>query len=62
LTCLQIGISHILREEFWAFYDDDDNLEEMRAALRKWTPEVYNGKRPHQGLGYLTPAQFLESF
>jgi len=51
-----------LREEFWAFYEDEDNLEEMGAALRKWTSEVYNRKRPRQGLGYLTPARFLESF
>jgi len=55
-------MNRTLREEFWAFYEDEDNLEEMRAALRKWTSEVYNGKRPHQGLGYLTPAQYLLSF
>ncbi|MGB9834654.1 MAG: integrase core domain-containing protein [bacterium] len=34
-------MNRTLREEFWAFYEDEDNLEEMRAALRKWTQEVY---------------------
>jgi len=29
-------MNRTLREEFWAFYEDEDNLEEMRAVLRKW--------------------------
>ncbi|MDI6868583.1 MAG: hypothetical protein QMD88_03305 [Coprothermobacterota bacterium] len=28
-------VNHTLKEEFWAFYEDEDNPEEMRAALRE---------------------------
>jgi transposase InsO family protein len=52
----------IVQEEFWAFYEGEEDLMKMREVLRNWTKEVYNGKRPHQGLGYLTPADFLSKF
>jgi len=29
-------------------------------ALRKWFQEDYNQVRPHQRLGYMTPAEYLE--
>lgn len=48
------------REEFWECYDGDCNLDSMRSSLRKWLSEVYNGTRPHQSLGYLTPIEYLE--
>jgi hypothetical protein len=28
-------MNRTLREEFWAFYEDEDNLEETKAALRE---------------------------
>jgi len=34
-------MNRTLREEFWAFYEDEDNLKEIRAALGKWTHEAY---------------------
>ncbi len=45
-------------EEFWECYDGDLELPTTRTALRAWE-DVYNTVRPHQALGYLTPAQFL---
>ena len=45
-------------EEFWECYDGDLELTSTRPALRAWE-DVYNTVRPHQALGYLTPAQFL---
>jgi transposase InsO family protein len=49
------------KEEFWACYDGEVKLEVMRPALKEWTSKVYNGLRPHQSLGYMSPAQYLES-
>lgn len=48
------------REEFWACYDGELRLETMRAELKRWALEVYNHLRPHQSLGYKSPAQYLE--
>lgn len=49
------------REEFWACYDGEVKLEVMRPALQEWTAKVYNQLRPHQSLGYMSPAQYLET-
>jgi len=34
-----------------------NDLEQQKEAVRKWE-DVYNFKRPHQALGYLTPMEF----
>jgi len=46
------------RNEFWELYDGDLELPPLQAALRAWE-EAYNHVRPHQALGYLTPAEHL---
>ena len=46
------------RREFWELYDGDLELPPLQAALRAWE-EDYNHERPHQALGYLTPAEHL---
>jgi putative transposase len=46
------------RQEFWELYDGDLDLPPLQAALRAWE-ETYNHARPHQALGYQTPAEFL---
>jgi putative transposase len=46
------------RREFWELYDGDLDLPPLQAALRAWEHQ-YNHHRPHQALGYQTPAQFL---
>lgn len=46
------------RQEFWELYDGDLELPPLRAALRAWE-ESYNHVRPHQALGYRTPAEYL---
>jgi transposase InsO family protein len=46
-------------EEFYALTDAPSELEPLQAALAEW--EVcYNTIRPHQALGYLTPAEWLQ--
>lgn len=45
-------------EEFYQCYDGDLGLAALRAALRVWE-QTYNHIRPHEALGYLTPAEFL---
>ncbi|MCI0581834.1 MAG: integrase core domain-containing protein, partial [Chloroflexi bacterium] len=47
-------------EEFYEVTDAEPELEALRAALRDWET-TYNTIRPHQALGYLTPAEFLAS-
>ena len=47
-------------EEFYEVTDAPSELEALAAELAKWEV-VYNTIRPHQGLGYLTPAEFLAS-
>jgi putative transposase len=39
------------------FYD----LDHAREALARWTAS-YNQTRPHSALGYLTPADFAQTF
>jgi putative transposase len=46
------------RREFWECYDGALDLLPLRAALRAWEA-AYNHVRPHQALGYRTPAEFL---
>ena len=46
------------RSEFWELYDGDLELPPVQAALRAWEDQ-YNHVRPHQALGYLTPAEHL---
>jgi transposase InsO family protein len=45
-------------EEFYEVTDAEPDLASLQAALREWET-VYNTIRPHQALGYLTPAEFL---
>jgi transposase InsO family protein len=49
------------RREFWEHYDGDLGLPPLQAALRAWEHH-YNHVRPHQALGYRTPAEFLATF
>lgn len=45
-------------EEFYEVTDAEPELEALQAGLAAW--EVcYNTVRPHQALGYLTPAEYL---
>lgn len=45
-------------EEFYESYTGDLDLPTLRAAQCEWE-HTYNHIRPHQALGYLTPAEFL---
>lgn len=47
-------------EEFYEVTTAEPELEAFQAELRIWET-VYNTIRPHQALGYLTPAEFLAS-
>lgn len=52
--------SHLTDElEFYGRGNLHKDLGEQKEALRKWE-YVYNFKRPHQALGYLTPMKFYE--
>jgi putative transposase len=46
------------RREFWECYGGALDLPPLQVALRAWEQE-YNHQRPHQALGYHTPAEFL---
>lgn len=46
------------RCEFWELYDGPLELPPLQEALRAWEEE-YNHARPHQALGYRTPAEHL---
>jgi putative transposase len=46
------------RCEFWELYDGDLELPPLQDALRSWEA-TYNHVRPHQALGYRTPAEHL---
>lgn len=48
-------------EEFYEVYDLSWTVNELNEQLREWE-RVYNEVRPHQSLGYLTPAQWLEQY
>lgn len=45
-------------EEFYEVADAEPELAAFQAGLRDWE-HTYNHVRPHQALGYLTPAEFL---
>lgn len=45
-------------EEFYEVTDAEPELDELAAALAAWEL-CYNTIRPHQALGYLTPAEWL---
>jgi transposase InsO family protein len=47
-------------EEFYEVTTAEPELEAFQGELRAWET-VYNTIRPHQSLGYLTPAEFLAS-
>ncbi len=47
-------------EEFYEVTAAEPELEAFQVALRAWEA-VYNTIRPHQALGYLTPAEYLAS-
>jgi len=47
-------------EEFYEVTDAEPELPALQAALRAWET-TYNTIRPHQALGYLTPAEYLAS-
>jgi transposase InsO family protein len=46
-------------EEFYALAWGEPDLARLGRALRRWE-RTYNTIRPHQALGYLTPAEFVE--
>ncbi len=47
-------------EEFYEVTAAEPDRASLALALRDWE-HVYNTVRPHQGLGYLTPAEYLRS-
>ncbi len=47
-------------EEFYEITDAEATLADLRPALLAWET-TYNTIRPHQALGYLTPAEYLAS-
>jgi len=47
-------------EEFYEVTTAEPELEAFQVELRAWET-VYNTIRPHQALGYLTPAEYLAS-
>ena len=49
------------REEFYNCSDATPTVAGFKAGLLAWE-HTYNHIRPHQALGYLTPAQFLATF
>ncbi len=49
------------REEFYNCSDATPTVAGFKADLLAWE-HTYNHIRPHQALGYLTPAQFLATF
>ena len=49
------------RREFWECYAGELDLPPLQAALRDWE-QTYNEHRPHQALGYQTPAEFLAAY
>jgi len=49
-------------KEEWADLVEYGSLAEARASIEAFVLDVYNRKRPHSALGYLTPEAFAEQF
>lgn len=49
------------KEEFWQVSEVEPELAAIRAELAAWE-SVYNTVRPHQALGYLTPAEYVKQW
>jgi len=47
-------------EEFWECYDGDLELASVGPALLAWE-KLYNTVRPHQALGWRTPAEYIST-
>lgn len=54
-------INRTHREEFYDCSTATPTVAGFAPALRRWE-RIYNHVRPHQALGYLTPAQFLRNW
>ncbi len=48
---------HTLKEEE-VHLNDYEDIHEARAYIGHFITQVYNRKRPHSALGYLTPVEF----
>lgn len=46
------------REEFYELCALETTAGELRESVRRWE-QIYNTVRPHQSLGYLTPAEYI---
>jgi transposase InsO family protein len=55
--CVERG-NRTHREEFYEVYDLEWTVAGLRPDLLKWE-SVYNTVRPHRGLGYLTPQEYI---
>jgi putative transposase len=53
-------LNRTYRQEFYEHYDGDLDLPILGAALAQFE-QAYNTQRPHQALGYQTPAEALAS-
>ncbi len=57
---LETGEAHRTHiEELYEVTESCFDLPQLRGELLQWE-WIYNTKRPHQALGYLTPLEFLE--
>jgi putative transposase len=54
-------VNRTYRNEFYEHYTGDLDLPSLQAALRTFE-QTYNRHRPHQALGYRTPAAVLDSW
>ena len=49
-------------KEEWVDLREYGSLAEARASIESFVLDVYNRRRPHSALGYLTPEAFAEKF
>ena len=59
-TVRSSGPTGPIPEEFYEITDAEPTVAALRVELRAWE-HTYNFVRPHQALGYLTPAEYLVS-